>query len=78
MQLIHSQATQTLLTRVPETTSEEFEQAVDAASHAFRSWRQSSVLTRQRFVMEYVKNVLYARLCTENIPQIAVPIETAR
>ncbi|KAF7800050.1 hypothetical protein EIP86_011293 [Pleurotus ostreatoroseus] len=45
-------ATQTLLTRVPETTSEEFEQAVDAASHAFSKWRHSSVLTRQRFVME--------------------------
>ncbi|KAI0756592.1 methylmalonate-semialdehyde dehydrogenase [Daedaleopsis nitida] len=45
-------ATQTLLTRVPETTSTEFEQAVDAASHAFKTWSRSSVLTRQRFVMD--------------------------
>ncbi|OCH96042.1 methylmalonate-semialdehyde dehydrogenase [Obba rivulosa] len=45
-------ATQTLLTRVPETTPEEFEQAVSAASEAYKSWSRSSVLTRQRFVME--------------------------
>ncbi|KZT72784.1 methylmalonate-semialdehyde dehydrogenase [Daedalea quercina L-15889] len=45
-------ATQTLLTRVPETTSSEFEQAVSAASEAFKTWSRSSVLTRQRFVLE--------------------------
>ncbi|KAI0673546.1 methylmalonate-semialdehyde dehydrogenase [Trametes maxima] len=45
-------ATQTLLTRVPETTSSEFEQAVDAASQAYKTWSRSSVLTRQRFVMD--------------------------
>ncbi|KAI0800860.1 methylmalonate-semialdehyde dehydrogenase [Fomes fomentarius] len=45
-------ATQTLLTRVPETTSSEFEQAVDAASHAYKTWSRTSVLTRQRFVMD--------------------------
>ncbi|THH18419.1 hypothetical protein EW146_g2550 [Bondarzewia mesenterica] len=45
-------STQTLLTRVPETTSTEFEQAVDAASQAFKTWSNTSVLTRQRFVLE--------------------------
>ncbi|KAL4242134.1 Methylmalonate-semialdehyde dehydrogenase [Abortiporus biennis] len=50
-------ATQTLLTRVPETTSAEFEQAVSVASHAFKSWSRSSVLTRQRFVLE-LQNLL--------------------
>lgn len=49
-----SQASQTLLTRVPETTSSEFDQAVAAAQDAFKTWSCSSVLTRQRFVMEYV------------------------
>ena len=48
------QSTQTLLTRVPETTSAEFEQAVGAASEAFKTWRDTSVITRQRFVLEYV------------------------
>ncbi|THH11200.1 hypothetical protein EW145_g822 [Phellinidium pouzarii] len=45
-------STQTLLTRVPETTSSEFESAVDAASQAYKSWSRTSVLTRQRFVLE--------------------------
>jgi len=45
-------STQTLLTRVPETTSEEFEQAVAAASDAFKTWSNTTVLTRQRFIFE--------------------------
>ncbi|KAI0348521.1 methylmalonate-semialdehyde dehydrogenase [Trametopsis cervina] len=45
-------ATQTLLTRVPETTPEEFDQAVAAASEAYKTWSKSSVLTRQRFALE--------------------------
>ncbi|KAG0696027.1 Aldehyde/histidinol dehydrogenase [Suillus ampliporus] len=45
-------STQTLLTRVPETTMDEFDQAVDAASQAFKSWSKQSVLARQRFAIE--------------------------
>ncbi|KAJ7783625.1 methylmalonate-semialdehyde dehydrogenase [Mycena maculata] len=45
-------STQTLLSRVPQTTSTEFEQAVDAASHAYKSWSRTSVLGRQRFALE--------------------------
>ncbi|KAH7912593.1 Aldehyde/histidinol dehydrogenase [Hygrophoropsis aurantiaca] len=45
-------STQTLLTRVPESTTAEFDQAVDAASDAFKTWSQLSVLTRQRFALE--------------------------
>ncbi|KAI6119826.1 methylmalonate-semialdehyde dehydrogenase [Pisolithus croceorrhizus] len=45
-------ATQILLTRVPQTTSSEFAQAVQAASHAYKSWSRTSVLARQRFVIE--------------------------
>jgi len=45
-------STQTLLTRVPETTSSEFKAAVDAASQAFKTWSKTSILTRQRVVME--------------------------
>ncbi|EIN14088.1 methylmalonate-semialdehyde dehydrogenase [Punctularia strigosozonata HHB-11173 SS5] len=45
-------STQTLLTRVPETTSSEFQQAVAAASDAFKTWSRTSVLTRQKFAME--------------------------
>ncbi|TFK77243.1 methylmalonate-semialdehyde dehydrogenase [Pluteus cervinus] len=45
-------STQTLLSKVPQTTSSEFDQAVDAASQAFKTWSKTSVLTRQRFVLE--------------------------
>ncbi|KAJ7630790.1 Aldehyde/histidinol dehydrogenase [Roridomyces roridus] len=45
-------STQTLLSRVPQTTTSEFEQAVDAASHAYKSWSRTSVLARQRFALE--------------------------
>ncbi|KAF8078767.1 methylmalonate-semialdehyde dehydrogenase [Lyophyllum atratum] len=44
-------STQTLLSRVPQTTSHEFEQAAEAASQAFKTWSQTSVLSRQRFVL---------------------------
>jgi hypothetical protein len=52
--MIVRQSTQTLLTRVPETTMEEFDQAVDAASQAFKSWSKQSVIARQRFAIESV------------------------
>lgn len=55
------QATQTLLSRVPETTAEEFQQAVSAASEAYKTWSRSSVLTRQRFVLESVSAVANRR-----------------
>ncbi|KAG8219691.1 methylmalonate-semialdehyde dehydrogenase [Butyriboletus roseoflavus] len=45
-------STQTLLTRVPETTSTEFGHAVDAASQAYKTWSRQSVLSRQRFAIE--------------------------
>ncbi|KAF8560228.1 Methylmalonate-semialdehyde dehydrogenase [Imleria badia] len=45
-------STQTVLTRVPETTTTEFEQAVDAASQAYKTWSRQSVLSRQRFAIE--------------------------
>ncbi|KAL1748574.1 Aldehyde/histidinol dehydrogenase [Schizophyllum fasciatum] len=44
-------STQTLLSRVPQTTDAEFAQAVDAASEAFKTWSRTSVLKRQNFVL---------------------------
>ncbi len=43
-----------MLTRVPHTTNAEFEQAVDSAAEAYKSWSRTSVLARQRFAMECV------------------------
>ncbi|KAI9460999.1 methylmalonate-semialdehyde dehydrogenase [Lactarius psammicola] len=61
-------STQTLLTRVPETTNTEFEQAVETASEAFKTWSQTSVLTRQRFILEL------QRLIRENADSLAASI----
>ncbi|CAA7258621.1 unnamed protein product [Cyclocybe aegerita] len=49
---VHDPSTQTVLTRVPQTTESEFKDAVDAASEAFKTWSRTSVVTRQRFVLE--------------------------
>ncbi|TFK30796.1 methylmalonate-semialdehyde dehydrogenase [Coprinopsis marcescibilis] len=49
---VHDPSTQTVLTRVPQTTADEFNQAVDAASQAFKTWSRTSVLTRQKFALE--------------------------
>ena len=52
-----AQATQTLLSHVPDTTLSEFGQAIDAASQAYKSWSRTSLLTRQRFVIEYATSM---------------------
>jgi Aldehyde dehydrogenase family len=46
-------STQTPLSKVPETTEEEFNRAVEAASDAFKTWSRTSILTRQKFALEY-------------------------
>lgn len=58
-------STQTVLSRVPQATHDEFEQAVDAASQAYKTWSRTSVITRQRFVMNL------QQLLRENADSIA-------
>ncbi|KAI0229766.1 hypothetical protein L0F63_003342 [Massospora cicadina] len=45
-------ATQELLTRVPQSTPEELKEATLAANLAFKTWRNTSVLTRQRKMLD--------------------------
>ncbi|KDQ16280.1 hypothetical protein BOTBODRAFT_30986 [Botryobasidium botryosum FD-172 SS1] len=65
---VNDPSTQTLLTKVPETTADEFNQAVDAASQAYKTWSRTSILTRQRFALEF------QRLIRENSDAIASSI----
>src|SRR5882762_4028482 len=67
--MLFFQSTQILLTRVPETTSAEFEQAVGAASEAFKTRRNTPVITRQRFVLGYVLSQ-YPN-CKTHVPTMA-------
>ncbi|KAG5332155.1 hypothetical protein C0989_007119, partial [Termitomyces sp. Mn162] len=67
-------STQTLLTRVPNTTGDEFAQAVDAAAHAFKTWQKTSVLSRQRIVLKsavLMKSPSLQQLLRENADAIA-------
>jgi malonate-semialdehyde dehydrogenase (acetylating) / methylmalonate-semialdehyde dehydrogenase len=45
------QATQDVVSRVPQTTSAEFEAAVAAARDAFPGWRRTPVSVRQRVML---------------------------
>lgn len=45
---VHDPATQTLLTKVPESTPAEFQRAVQAAERAFPAWKATSLLGRQQ------------------------------
>ena len=78
--LTPAQATNELLTRVPQATPAELRRASDnggrhgrqfelsdfaAAAHAFKTWRESSVLTRQTILLKY------QGLLKDNIHEIA-------
>ncbi|KAJ3564977.1 hypothetical protein NP233_g7942 [Leucocoprinus birnbaumii] len=65
---VNDPSTQVLLSQVPQTTNEEFEQAVEAASRAFKTWSRSSVITRQKFVIQL------QQLLRENADAIAQSI----
>ena len=42
---------------VPQTTESEFNAAVSAASEAFKTWSQTSIIRRQRIIFEWVLRV---------------------
>ncbi|XP_071548684.1 probable methylmalonate-semialdehyde/malonate-semialdehyde dehydrogenase [acylating], mitochondrial [Panulirus ornatus] len=50
---VHNPATNEVVTRVPKTTQNEMQAAVDAAKVAFKSWSETSVLTRQQVMFKY-------------------------
>ncbi|CAG8478051.1 9702_t:CDS:2, partial [Racocetra fulgida] len=45
-------ATNELVTLVPETTPEELKTAADTAAEAFKTWRKTSILSRQRILLD--------------------------
>lgn len=46
-------ATNELVTRVPQSTQDEMLQAVASSKEAYKSWKQTSVLTRQQVMLKY-------------------------
>ncbi|KAK6182672.1 hypothetical protein SNE40_010300 [Patella caerulea] len=61
-------ATNELVTRVPESTRDEMEAAVASAQDAFRSWSQTTVLTRQQIMFKF------QQLIKDNLKMIAANI----
>lgn len=47
------QATNEVVGRVPKATQEEMLAAVDSCSRAFRSWSETSILSRQQIFLRY-------------------------
>ncbi|CAG8460939.1 14553_t:CDS:10 [Ambispora leptoticha] len=49
---LYNPATNDMITKVPETTTEELKAAAETAAEAFKTWRKTSVLTRQRAMLD--------------------------
>lgn len=49
---LHDPATNELVTKVPLSTKEEMEAAVESSKKAFESWSKTSVLTRQQLMLK--------------------------
>ncbi|KAG9297532.1 hypothetical protein G9A89_001472 [Geosiphon pyriformis] len=50
---LYNPANNELITRVPETTTEELDAAAETAAEAFKFWRKTSVLHRQRVMLDF-------------------------
>ncbi|XP_045479084.1 probable methylmalonate-semialdehyde dehydrogenase [acylating], mitochondrial [Harmonia axyridis] len=49
---LHNPATNEVVTRVPLTTGEEMEAAVESCKRAYESWSKTTVLTRQQYMLK--------------------------
>lgn len=49
---LHDPATNKVVTRVPKTTQSEMLAAVESAKAAYKSWSQTSILTRQQVMFK--------------------------
>lgn len=50
---LHDPATNEVITRVPKSTNEEMEAAVASAKRAYKTWSQTSILTRQQVMLRF-------------------------
>jgi len=58
-------ATNTLVTRVPQSTQEEMERAVESAKSAFSTWSKTTPLARQQIMFKY------QQLIKDNLSEVA-------
>ena len=62
---IHDPATNIVVSKVPQSTAEELEQAVESAHNAFEVWKNYSVIKRQGIAFKFVQ------LLRENMDRLA-------
>ena len=62
---VHNPATNEVIAAVPKCTQSEMQAAVDDASKAFKSWSQTSIMTRQQIMIKY------GNLIRENVKDLA-------
>lgn len=61
-------ATNEIVTRVPKSTASEMQAAVESAKGAFKSWSQTSILTRQQVMFKLAQIIRSnMKLLAENI-----------
>lgn len=58
---LHDPATNEVITRIPKCTQSEMEQAVESSKKAYKSWSQTSILTRQQ-VMFKLQQIIRANM----------------
>lgn len=65
---LHDPATNQLVTRVPKSTQSEMEAAVESSKAAYKSWSQTSILTRQQVMFKLAQIIRSnMKLLAENI-----------
>ncbi|SPJ86245.1 probable methylmalonate-semialdehyde dehydrogenase (acylating) [Fusarium torulosum] len=65
---LHDPATNELVTRVPQMTDAEMKAAVESAEKAFKSWKNTTVISRQQIMFRFVQ------LIRENWDRLAASI----
>ena len=65
---VHNPATNEVIAAVPKCTQSEMQAAVDDASKAFKSWSQTSIMTRQQIMIKY------GNLIRDNVKDLAAII----
>jgi len=52
---ITNPATNEIISKVPESTNEEFDYAVASAKSAFKKWKDVPLLSRQRYMFDFLR-----------------------
>ena len=50
---VHNPATQEVICRVPEMTQAEMDAVAESSAKAYKTWKQTSILTRQQIMLKY-------------------------